>query len=132
MSHFLRKLCKLNLNHIIQRNIYKTACLQYQGATKDKKIAKTQESLIGFDKVFHDKNVVKIAIFQKLKIVTTGLCVALFPITVAYPEAELFASVFGLATFSTVSLLFIGQFLSRFVGIIYLDKSQKKVKFQLL
>ena len=117
-SLFLRNCTKLN--RVYYRNIKTTSiCL------------KTPDNLEDYTKVFSFPHVVRVAIFQRLKIYMTGACVGLYPLVLTFnpnPSATSVA-LMTLISFSCTSLMVIGEFMRRVVGIVYIDKNQTNVRF---
>lgn len=117
MSLFLRNCTKLN--RIYTRNIKTTSsCL------------KTPDNLDEYTKVFAFPHVVRVAVFQRLKIYMTGACVGLYPLVLANgTETTTSVALLSLISVSCTGLMVIGEFMRRVVGIVYIDKNQTKVRF---
>ena len=90
---------------------------------------KQPTDLEDFTKVFHFPHVVTLARFQRVKIALTAASVALSPL-IYFNDlgVEETSNLIGVIWFSCGTLLAFGEFFRKVVGILYMDKRERRVR----
>lgn len=130
MFHIIRRIQSKSARNLVVNNLF-SQNIAYRGASSvpTKKVAKTQDDLDEkFLKVFQYPHVIKVALYQRLKVYLTGTTIILTSGAILTGETLLggVSSFIGIAGFSTFALLISGEWMRRVIGIIYIDQTDFK------
>lgn len=141
MLHIIRRIHSINGRNSIVNQLLLTKNVRTASSVPTKKVetktspeeTKTEDLDEKFLKVFHYPHVIKVALYQRLKVYLTGSTFILTPIVYSTGGQTLlggYPTFLGLLGFSSLALLISGEWMRRVIGIIYIDKTDlKTVRF---
>jgi len=134
MLHVIRRIHSINGRNSIVNQLLLTKNVRTASSVPTKKVeTKTEDLDEKFLKVFHYPHVIKVALYQRLKVYLTGSTFILTPIVYSTGGQTLlggYPTFLGLLGFSSLALLISGEWMRRVIGIIYIDKTDlKTVRF---
>jgi len=134
MFHVIRRIHSINGRNSIVNQLLLAKNVRTASSVPTKKVAtKTEDLDEKFLKVFHYPHVIKVALYQRLKVYLTGSTFILTSIVYSTGGQTLlggYPTFVGLLGVSSLALLISGEWMRRVIGIIYIDKTDlKTVKF---